>query len=91
MQVHFTPELEAKLARTAAEQGREPEQLVQQAVARYFDEDICFIDAVNRGEDALKRGTSHMTKWASASIVSCGPDAWPTPYCAGGPCVTASS
>jgi predicted transcriptional regulator len=56
MEVLFTPELEVKLARSAARQGRKPGELVQQVVARYFDEESRFIDAVNRGENALLHG-----------------------------------
>jgi predicted transcriptional regulator len=56
MEVHFTPEQEAKLAQSAAQQGRDPDELVRQVVARYFDEESRFIDAVRRGEDALERG-----------------------------------
>jgi predicted transcriptional regulator len=56
MEVHFTPEQEAKLAQTAAEQGRNPDELVRQVLARYFDEESRFVDAVRRGEDALQRG-----------------------------------
>lgn len=56
MEVLFTPEVEAKLARSAAEQGRNPGELVQQVVARYFDEECRLIDAVNRGEKALRHG-----------------------------------
>jgi len=56
MQVHFTPELEAKLAQSAAQKGREPDELVQDVMTRYFDEESRFIDAVNRGEEALQRG-----------------------------------
>jgi len=55
MQVHFTPELEAKFTQSAAQQGRNPE-LVQEVVARHFDEESRFIEAVNRGEEALQRG-----------------------------------
>lgn len=58
MEVLFTPELEAKLAQSATQQGRNPGELVQQAVVRYFDEESRFIDAVNRGESALLRGES---------------------------------
>ncbi|MGO9317319.1 MAG: hypothetical protein ACLPXT_09780 [Terracidiphilus sp.] len=58
MEVLFTPELEAKLARSASQQGRKPGDLVQQVVARYFDEESRFVDAVNRGENALLRGES---------------------------------
>jgi len=56
MEVRFTPEQEAKLAQSAAQQGRNPAELVQQVLARYFDEESRFIDAVRRGEDALQRG-----------------------------------
>ena len=56
MQVHFTPELEAKLAQSAALQGRNPDDLVQEVVARYFDEQSRFIEAVTRGEETLQRG-----------------------------------
>jgi predicted transcriptional regulator len=56
MEVHFTPELEAKLAQSAARHGRNPDELVRQVVARYFDEESRFTDAVRRGEEALQRG-----------------------------------
>jgi predicted transcriptional regulator len=56
MQVHFTPELEAKLAQSAARQGRNPEELVEEVVARYFDEESRFVEAVNRGDEAFERG-----------------------------------
>jgi predicted transcriptional regulator len=58
MDVLFTPEIEAKLARSAAQQGSNPIEVVRQAVARYFDEESRFVDAVNRGESALLRGES---------------------------------
>ena len=56
MEVEFTPEQEARLARSAAQQGRNPDELVQQVVARYFDEENRFTDAVKRGETALMNG-----------------------------------
>lgn len=56
MEIHLTPELEAKVARSAAEQGRDPEELVQDLVARYLDEESRFVEAVKRGEEALERG-----------------------------------
>jgi predicted transcriptional regulator len=58
LEVPFTPELEAKLAQTAAQQGRNPDELVRQVMARYFDEESRFIDAVNRGERELLHGES---------------------------------
>ena len=56
MEVSFTPELEAKLAQSAARLGRSPDDLVQEVVSRYFDEEGRFLEAVKRGEAALKRG-----------------------------------
>jgi predicted transcriptional regulator len=56
MEVRFPPELEAKLVHSAAQQGRNPDELVQDVVARYFEEEARFVEAVTRGEDALKRG-----------------------------------
>jgi predicted transcriptional regulator len=55
-EVHFTPEIEAKLAQSAARQGRNPDELVQEVVSQYFDEESRFIEAVNRGEESLDRG-----------------------------------
>jgi predicted transcriptional regulator len=56
MEVHFTPELEAKVAESAVQQGRNPEELVQEVVARHFEEESRFIEAVKWGEEALQRG-----------------------------------
>ena len=56
MEVHVTGELEAKLAHSAARQGRNPDDLVQDVLTSYFEEEARFIEAVKRGEDALQRG-----------------------------------
>jgi predicted transcriptional regulator len=56
MEVHVTGELEAKLAQSAAQQGRNPDDLVQDVLASYFEEEARFIEAVKRGEDAFERG-----------------------------------
>jgi predicted transcriptional regulator len=56
MEVQFTPELEARLAEKAAVEGRNPADLVQEAVARYFDEEARLVAAVKRGDEALDRG-----------------------------------
>jgi predicted transcriptional regulator len=56
MEVHVTGELEAKLANSAARQGRNPADLVQDVLASYFEEEARFVDAIKRGEDALQRG-----------------------------------
>jgi hypothetical protein len=36
MEVHFTPELEAKLTQSAAQKGRDPDELVQDVIEQYF-------------------------------------------------------
>jgi predicted transcriptional regulator len=46
----------AKLANSAARQGRNPADLVQEVLASYFEEEGRFLEAVKRGEDALRRG-----------------------------------
>ena len=56
MEVHFTPEQEARLAESAAQQGRNPDELILKVMERYIDEESRFVDAVRRGEEALQRG-----------------------------------
>jgi predicted transcriptional regulator len=56
MELHVTGELEAKLAHSAAKQGRNPDELVQDMLTRYFEEEARFVEAVRRGEEALQRG-----------------------------------
>ncbi len=58
MEVNFAPEIEKKLAQSAAEQGRNPSELVEEVVAHHFDEERRFAEAVTRGEAALERGES---------------------------------
>ena len=56
MDVHVTGELETKLAHSAAEQGRNPDELVHDVLTRYFEEEARLVEAVKRGEEALQRG-----------------------------------
>ncbi len=56
MEVHFTPEQEARLAQAAARQGRNPDELIRQVASRYLDEESRFADAIRRGEEALQSG-----------------------------------
>jgi len=39
-EVHVTGELETMLTHSAAEQGRQPEDLVQDVLTRYFEEEV---------------------------------------------------
>jgi predicted transcriptional regulator len=56
MEVHFNPDLKARLAERASQQGRNLDETVQDVVARYFEEEDRFLEAVKRGEAALARG-----------------------------------
>jgi hypothetical protein len=42
--------------RSAARQGRDPAQLLQDVVEQYLEEDARFVEEVTLGEDASKRG-----------------------------------
>ena len=56
MEVHLNPATEAKLTRLAAEQGRNTEALVQEAIARFVDYDEWFIREVEKGLASASRG-----------------------------------
>jgi predicted transcriptional regulator len=56
MEVHFAPETESKLLRLAQDTGRNAEQIVQEAVARFVQEDAEFLAAVQKGFDSIDRG-----------------------------------
>ncbi len=56
MEVHLNPELQAKLARMATMQGRDPQTLVQEAVERLVDHEDWFLQEVDKGLAAADRG-----------------------------------
>jgi predicted transcriptional regulator len=56
MEVHFTPDLQGKLARIAAEQGRDAESVVREAVERFVSYDEWFVREVDKGLAAAERG-----------------------------------
>ena len=56
MEVHFAPDLQARLTERATLQGRNPDEFVQEVIAHYLDQQDHFVEAVNQGEDALERG-----------------------------------
>jgi predicted transcriptional regulator len=56
MEVNFDSSLEARLTERATQQGRKPDEFVQDVVSRYLEEEDRFIEAVKHGEDALERG-----------------------------------
>ncbi len=56
MEVHFNPDLQAKLSRMATQQGRDAETLVLEAVERLVDYDDWFLQEVDKGLAAADRG-----------------------------------
>jgi predicted transcriptional regulator len=56
MEVHFTPELEAKLNQVAAENRSRADDYVQRLVESYLDHDAWFRKKVTASVDRLNRG-----------------------------------
>ena len=54
--MHFSPELEARIADRANQEGRGVDETVQQVVAQYFEEEDRLVEAVKRCEAAFTRG-----------------------------------
>jgi len=56
MEVHFTPELEHRLSRVAAENNRDADHYVQQLVESYLEHDAWFRQKVTASLGRLDRG-----------------------------------
>ena len=56
MELHLTPDVEAKLARLAAEQGRNAEALAQEAIEHFVDYDEWLVCEVRKGLEQIDRG-----------------------------------
>ena len=56
MEVHLDPDVQAKLVRLAAEQGRDAEVLAREAIERFVDYDEWFIREVEKGLAQIDRG-----------------------------------
>jgi predicted transcriptional regulator len=56
MEVHFSPEQQAKLTQIATKAGTAPGRLVTNVVARYLEEEARFLAAVEKGIAAAERG-----------------------------------
>jgi predicted transcriptional regulator len=70
MEVHFTPNLQAKLARLAAQQGRDSEQIVVEAVERLVDYNEWFTREVEKGLGQIGRGEVLTNEEVGARIES---------------------
>jgi hypothetical protein len=57
MEVHFTPDVEKMLTDLAGQSGRGTDELLQDALAGYFDELARTRDMLNSRYDELKSGT----------------------------------
>ncbi len=56
MEVRLQPEKEGQLAQIAAQRGLNPDELAQQVLGRYLEDDRHFVEAVNVGLAAADRG-----------------------------------
>jgi predicted transcriptional regulator len=56
MEVHFSPEKEARISRFASRTGKDTAQVVEEAVDRMLEYDARFIEAVEEGRAAARRG-----------------------------------
>jgi predicted transcriptional regulator len=56
MEVNLNPDLQARLAHLAAQQGRDTEALAREAIERLVDYDEWFIGEVEKGLAAADRG-----------------------------------
>ena len=56
MDIHLNPDVQAKLARLAAQRGRDAETLAREAIERFVDYDEWFIEEVEKGLAQIERG-----------------------------------
>ena len=56
MEVHFSPDKEARLQQLATRIGKDTAQVVEEAVDRMLEYDIRFVEAVGEGRAAARRG-----------------------------------
>lgn len=56
MEVRFTPEEEARLARIATQEGVDPSELVKDAALRLLEDDARFRSGVRKGLEQADRG-----------------------------------
>jgi hypothetical protein len=58
MEVHFSPDLQIKLANFAARQGRDPDALLQHVVTEYLAEAERLLEAPGNGGGTLPLGAT---------------------------------
>ena len=61
MEVHLPPDLQERLAQSAAKQGRDADELVQDVLARYLADETRFFEVVESWTDEERHAaTSHI-------------------------------
>lgn len=56
MELHFPPDKEARLQQVATRTGKDPAQLIEEAVDRMLEYDARFNEAVEEGRASARRG-----------------------------------
>ena len=56
MEVHFSPEKEARIDQFATRTGKDTSQVVEEAVDRLLEYEARFIEAVEQGRSSARRG-----------------------------------
>jgi predicted transcriptional regulator len=56
MEVHFSPDKEARLQQLATRTGKDTAQVVEEAVDRMLEYEVRFLEAVEEGRAAARRG-----------------------------------
>lgn len=56
MEIHFSPDQEARLAQIASVKGRNADELVQELLDRYLEQDARFRAGVRKGIEQADRG-----------------------------------
>jgi predicted transcriptional regulator len=56
MEVHFSPDKQARLQEFATRTGKDAAQVVNEAVDRMLEYDVRFLEAVEEGRQAARRG-----------------------------------
>lgn len=71
MEIRLPPEQEARLAALAARDGHDVNELAEEAIIRFLDEDARFAEAVERGVAAADRGDFVVSEavWASVERI----------------------
>jgi predicted transcriptional regulator len=56
MEVHFSPAIESRLQQLATRTGKDTAQVIEEAVDRMLEYDVRFLEAVEEGRAAARRG-----------------------------------